>query len=556
MVRLVISLVALQITNQSLLGWAFAPLLNSRLVTKSHHHEGGSGSVYMAGSDDYDRLDTISDNLNKAIAKCQPEFIKTCKVKVGRSPNNHRLGLIATDKIKKGDVALAIPYDDQIILTPESALTIFKDTLPKGYDGWTGDNGLLALLLLNELARTGTGGKAGIQLPKRKAEATSLIDAWIASLPSSKEMSNLHPIMWDEDDQEILQSSSTKKIYRVLDDIDDDATWLNERVWSVNKELFPEKVTINGEEYECFTPEGFSWAVSIATSRAQFVDGTSRIVPLMDMANHNDIGVEEVRGGSMGTFGTTKGIQLRTSKTKEYKKNEEVFVSYGPKSAAEYCLDHGFIPNNMRDMTTSVAELTFELDEESAFYDDVLDILEFETYENAPMEPKQSFDLISTLGRDGEPDPAMIQFLRLIKIGTKDAFLLESVFRNEVWEFMSLPVSEGNEKDVLETIISSCTEALTEMEEVNASYDDSLDESCPTNLCAIVRESESKALSRTLDFVQRDKDASDLKEYYQERRLKDLGLNSDWNPDEASPIYSDDDEFGFDNIKTPSGLDF
>lgn len=32
----------------------------------------------------------------------------------------------------------------------------------------------------------------------------------------------MHPLLWDEDDQERLQSSSTKKIYRLLDDIDDD----------------------------------------------------------------------------------------------------------------------------------------------------------------------------------------------------------------------------------------------------------------------------------------------------------------------------------------------
>ena len=62
----------------------------------------------------------------------------------------------------------------------------------------------------------------------------------------------------------------------------------------------------------------------------------------------------------------------------------------------------------------------------------LLDILEFETYDSAPMEPSQSFDLVSELGRDGEPDPAMIQFLRLVKLGTKDAFLLESVFR-KLW---------------------------------------------------------------------------------------------------------------------------
>lgn len=508
------------------------------------------------------RLETISHNLNEALSKCQPEFIKTCKIKVAKSPNQHRLGLVASENIKKGDVALAIAYDDQFILTPESALKIFGGILPEGYDGWTGDNGLLAMLVLNELAKTASEGSAGVQLPKRKAEVVSFMNAWVASLPTPQEMQKLHPILWEEDDQEILQSSTTKKIYRLLDDIDEDANWLSERVWSLDRDKFPEKVTLDGIEYPCFTREGFAWAQAIVTSRSLFVDGTSRIIPIMDMANHDDLGVEEVKRGFMGPFGTTKGVELKTGKVREYKKDEEVFVSYGPKSAAEYCLDHGFVPKKLKEMTTSVAELTFEIDPEDRFYDDKLDILEFETYDNAPMEPTQSFDVVSEMGRDGEPDPAMIQFLRLAKLGTKDAFLLESIFRKEVWGFMSLPVSEINERSALEAIASSCSAALNDMmkdESIDNDNQEPVDDGSPSNLCAIIRASESKALTRTLEFVNREKEALDLKEYYQERRLKDLGLDSDWNPDESSSknLYGDDeDALGYGQSRAPGSLDW
>ena len=566
--RLFATLTIIQSTN--VFEWtsitaAFVPtVIHSNLNTRSKATSSANFSKItksqlfsIVGGSDEDRLDTISSDLNQALEKCRPEFIKTCKVKVARSPNNHRLGLVATENIRNGDVALAIPYDDQIVLTPESASKVFKGILPDKYDGWTGDNGLLAMLVLNELAKTASQGKAGVQLPVRKTEAASFINAWIASLPTPTEMAKLHPILWEEDDQEILQSSTTKKIYRILDDIDEDATWLDERVWSLDREKFPETVTLNGEEYVCFTPKGFAWAISIVTSRTSFVDGTSRIIPLMDLANHADVGVEEVSRGFMGTFGTTKGIELKTGKTRSYQKGEEVFVTYGPKSAAEYCLEHGFIPNRLREMTTSVAEMTFEIDQDDRFYDDKLDILEFETYESAPMEPVQSFDLVSELGRDGEPDPAMIQFLRLSLLGTKDAFLLESVFRKDVWGFMSLPVSEINERAVLDSIISKCNSALDDMKGVESDYDDSLEESLPSNLCAIVRKSESKALSRTLEFVIREKEALDLKEYYQERRLKDLGLDSQWNPDETSSIYSDDDdELGYGQMRAPGSLDW
>lgn len=509
-------------------------------------------------------LPAIAKKLNQAIQKCQPELIKTCKVEVGCSlPNNNdkstRLGLIATDQIKKGDIALSVAYDDQIVLTPDLALNqVWKDILPEKYDGWTGDNGMIALLVLNELAKTASGGSAGIPKPFRKQEASDLISAWIEALPSPTEMRQLHPYLWSEDDQELLQSSSTKKIYRLLDDIDEDVAWLVERIWSLDRKKFPETVELNGETYPCFSANGFSWAMSIAVSRSVYVDGSLRLIPIIDMANHDDLGVEEVQGGTMGPFGTTKGALIRSGSTRSYEKGKEVFVSYGPKSAAEYLLEHGFLPKSARSLQTCVAELTFELDPDDRFYDDKLDILEFETYDNAPMEPTQRFDVVSETGRDGEPDPAMVQFLRLVKLGSKDAFLLESVFRKEVWEFMSMPVSESNERDVLDAISNSCSKGLVEMEGMEDSIGDD-DVMSPASLCAIVRKSEKKALSSTIEYVNREKEALDLKEYYQERRLKDLGLDSDWNPEDSGASTGDpygDDDMSFGQRRAPGSLDW
>ena len=515
--------------------------------------------LYMAKEED---LPTIVRNLNDAILKCQPEFIKTCKVKVDfdTDVNTNRLRLIATKSIKKGDVALAMPNDEQIILTPELARkNVYQNILPAKYDSWTGDNGMLALLLLNELAKGASKGTKGINKPIRKIEAANLIEAWIAALPSFNEMKdrNMHPYLWNEDDQEILQSSSTKKIYKLLDDMEDDVTWLEEQIFSKDREKFPQEVQLNGETHPCFNADGFAWAMAIVVSRSVYVDGSSRIIPIMDMANHDDFGVQEIQEGFMGTFGTTKGVVVKAGSTKNYETGQEVFVSYGPKSAAEYLLEHGFLPKASRSLQTSVGEITFEIDQDDRFYDDKLDILEFDTYDNAPMEPVQSFDAVSELGRDGEPDPAMIQFLRLLKMNGKDAFLLESIFRKEVWEFMSMPVSEQNERDVLNAVADACTKGLVGMQEIESSVDD--DQSSPAQLCSTVRASETKALSRTLEYVNREKEALDLKEYYQERRLKDLNLNSDWNPDEGparGDVY-DEDDISFGQARAPgSSLDW
>jgi [ribulose-bisphosphate carboxylase]-lysine N-methyltransferase len=479
-------------------------------------------------------VDSMSESLEQALDACRSDVVKTCKVKVAPSESTGgRLGLVATTDIKEGDVVLSMPYDDRYILSSDLARSVFKNVLPDGYDGWTGDSGLIGLLLLNEVARL---AGSGIDSPQRPEPIQKFVQAWLESLPSPSELTTSHPYYWSEDDQEILQMSSTTKIYQKLDDIDEDAAWLEERVWNKDRAKFPETVTLGCDTIPCFTAEGFKWAMALAVSRSVFVDGALRLLPVFDMANHNDKG-REISGGTMGAFGTTKGAQLVAGKS--YKAGDEVFCSYGPKSAADYLLEHGFCPPQV--FKTSVSELTFELDPEDRFYDDKLDVLEFETYELAPMDPVQSFDIVSAPGQDSSPDPAMIQFLRLSKLGAQDAFLLESIFRKDVWGFMALPVSEKNEEEAVDTIIGACQKALDEMEQC--------EEGGP-EVCNQLRESEKKALTRTMEYLQREKEALDLKEYYQERRLKDLGLDSEWSPEDDVP------DLGYGQTRAPGGADY
>ena len=480
-------------------------------------------------------LDDISLSFESALEPCRGDVTKNCKVRVGPSSllGNKQLGLVASSDIKKGETVLAIPYDDMFMFTPDLARkTVLKDILPEGYDGWTGDAGLIALLLLNEVVKA--AGSGGVLEPKRSAPLQKFIEGWVSSLPSPESMD--HPLLWSESDQEVLQSSSTNKIYRALDDIEEDATWLEEKVWSKDRATFPKTVTLNGNTIPCFSAEGYTWAMALVNSRAIFVGGTLRLMPMLDVCNHDDK-AREIEGGFMGTFGTTKGAVLKASRA--YKKGEEVFCSYGPKSAADYLLDNGFCPDQV--WKTSVSELRFEVDSEDIFYDDKMDILEFDTYDQAPMDPVQSFDLVSEPGREGRPDPAMVQFVRFCKLGGQDAFLLESLFRKDAWGFMADPVSEPNELAVTNAIIEGCKKALDDFAE------------CPENgpeVCTKLREAETTALTRTMEYLERDKQALDLKEYYQERRLKDLGLDSDWNPDE------DNDLLGYGQSRAPGGADY
>jgi [ribulose-bisphosphate carboxylase]/[fructose-bisphosphate aldolase]-lysine N-methyltransferase len=477
------------------------------------------------------QLDPIVQELSRCFDPCSKDLTKVCKVKVA-PVSSHRLGLVAKEPISKSDVVLSIPYDERYELKGTSSL--FQSYLPESYDSWTGESGMIALLLLNEVALSAAAG--GIPVPNRPPPLQDFMKSWVRSLPSPSELSE-NPLLWSEDDQEILQSSSTTKIYKILDDIEEDAVRLVKNVFSKNRSVFPETVVWNGETVSCFSVDGIKWAMALSRSRSFFLDGTLRLIPFLDMCNHADDG-EEIRDGNMGTFGTIKGAQLVASKS--YKVGDEVVCSYGPKSAADYLLEYGFCPEQC--WQTSVSEITIELDSDDRFYDDKMDILEYETYDQAPMDPVQTFDVVSAPGRDGEPDKAMIQFARLCTLGSTDAFLLESVFRQECWGFMELPVSEKNELDVVNMITGVCQQALAEFED------------CPDGgpaICKKLRESELKALSRTVEYLQREKEALDLKEYYQERRLKELGLDSTWSPEDDM-----DPDRAFGQARTPGGADY
>jgi [ribulose-bisphosphate carboxylase]-lysine N-methyltransferase len=477
-------------------------------------------------------VDNEAQELNDAFIPCQIELSKTCKVQIAASPNGHRFGLIATQDVKAGESVLQIPFDDRYMLTSEPARKTFS--LPDGYDGWTGEAGLIALLLLKELARSAGAEDVSKQI-RRDEKLQTFMSQWIKSLPSLAELSEYHPLLWKEDDQEVLQSSSTNKIYRKLDDIEEDITWLTENLFSKNRQLYPETVDLNGVRLDCFNGNGFKWAMANTVSRVFFVDGCLRLIPILDMCNHDDNG-NEVQLGYMGTFNTLKGAELVTAVA--CKAGDEIFCSYGPKSAADYLLEHGFCPDQCTRL--AVSEVTIELDPDDRFYNDKLDILECETYDQAPMDPAQTFDLVSTPGCDGDPDTAMIQFSRLCNLGGTDAFLLESIFRNEVWGFMELPVSEQNELSVINSITAICQAALDEFDK------------CPIGgpeICTKVRDIERKALTSTKDYLLREREALDLKEYYQQRRLKEMGLDSPWSLEE-------DPDLSYGQTRAPGGADY
>lgn len=466
-------------------------------------------------------IDTFNGKLSSVIAKGN--------VKIGKS-ETHGWGLMATKDIQKGESCVQIPFGCEITAT--TAKAVFQNYLPKEYDSWTGETGLMALQLLNEVASR--DGMGGIALPQRNAERTEFMEAWLTMITwNHLQKHETHPLLWNEDDQEVLQSSTTNKIYRRLDDLEEDYQWLEEHVFAKDRSLFP---SMAKNEQPCFSLEGFKWAMSIVQSRSFFLDGMLRLIPVIDFCNHKDT-AEELTTTSTGLFGGSKGANVLAAE--DIAAGSEIYVSYGPQSAAEYLLQYGFVPELC--WKTPIVELSVEMDPEDRFYDDKLDILEYETYELAPMDPEQTFDVA---GNDGSLDPALIQFVRLRELAKYDAFLLESIFRKEVWGFMASPVSETNELAVLEHLLAKSRAFLDEFQECVSTRG--------PGVCTKLRQSETAVLERMMTVLEQEKEGLDLKEYYQERRLKDLGLDSVWTPEDD--ILEADLSYG--QTRAPGGADY
>jgi hypothetical protein len=47
------------------------------------------------------------------------------------------------------------------------------------------------------------------------------MEAWILSLPTEDDMQKISPLLWNEEEQELFQSSWTKNLYQLLDDIEE-----------------------------------------------------------------------------------------------------------------------------------------------------------------------------------------------------------------------------------------------------------------------------------------------------------------------------------------------
>ncbi|MQM18945.1 hypothetical protein Taro_051944 [Colocasia esculenta] len=395
------------------------------------------------------------------------------------------LGLVAQRDIARSEVVLEVPQ--RLWINPDAAAADPElGRLFSGLKPWVS----VALFLITEKSR-------GLKSPWKP---------YLDILPASTDS----PLFWSEEELSELQGSQLlSTIFGVQEFLRSEFLKVEEDLVLPHKYLFPSPVTM----------EDFVWAFGILRSRAfSRLQGENLVlIPLADLINHSpkitsEDSAWEIKG--KGLFSREQVFTLRAAVP--VKAGEQVCIQYDlGKSNAELALDYGFIEKtSARDSYT----LTLEIASSDEFYDDKLDIAECNGLGESAY-----FDIYL----DSTLPPMILPYLRLIALGGTDVFLLEALFRNTVWGHLELPVSRQNEELICRVVRDACKSALsayqTTIEEDEKLRDaENLD---PRLEVAVwIREGEKKVLQKIDKIFQERELELDTLEYYQERRLKDLGL--------------------------------
>ncbi|KAL8533758.1 hypothetical protein ACS0TY_009958 [Phlomoides rotata] len=404
-------------------------------------------------------------------------------VKPGIVPEG--LGLVAVRDISRNDVVLEVPK--KFWINPDAVATSEIGSICSELKPWIS----VTLFLLRE---------------RFKGEESKW-KYYFDVLPESTNST----IYWSEEElREIEGTQLLSTTLGVKEYVQNEFLKVEEEVILPNKQFFPFPLTM----------DDFFWAFGMLRSRAfsRLRNQNLVIIPFADLINHSskvttEDHAHEVRGAA-GLFSWDFLFQLRSPLS--LKAGEQVFIQYDlNKSNADMALDYGFIePGLERNAFT----LTLEISESDEFFAEKLDIAELNgsgvtTY----------FDI-----KHGQILPrAMLQYLRLVALGGTDAFLLESIFSNKIWEFLELPVSRANEELICRVVRDACKSALSAYPTTIEEDEKLIEEgnlSARLEMAVGIRRGEKKVLQQ-IDGIFKDREAElDFLEYYQERRLKDLGL--------------------------------
>jgi [ribulose-bisphosphate carboxylase]-lysine N-methyltransferase len=327
---------------------------------------------------------------------------------------------------------------------------------------------------------------------------------YLASMPPQ----STSPVGWNEDELQLLAGT------QLLTSVQGYRTYFRQRfdelaagLFAANPDAFPA---------DTFTYEEFVWAVCAVRARVHPpLDGDAiALVPLADTVQHRRAPNVKWALKAAGLFGGGQSLAVEA----------EVAIAEGVAMAANFgenrtdgqlLLDYGVLDDTAAGPAFA---LTISLPSDDRFFDDKFDVLETNGYPQAAE---------FALGRDGRPPPGMLAVLRLVNLAGGDAFLLESIFRADVWEHLQSPVSEGNERAVCSSIIDGCRAALagypTTIEDDVAALRSLAPGSRP-HAALKVALGEKESLSAALGLFEVRVERLGEMEFYGDRRLKRLGL--------------------------------
>jgi histone-lysine N-methyltransferase SETD3 len=274
---------------------------------------------------------------------------------------------------------------------------------------------------------------------------------------------------------------------------------------------------------DAYTYEHWIWAFTMLFSRAirlrNLKQGeTLALVPYADLINHSPFSQAYIDARETGDWLFKTGEEeVILYADRSYRRMEQIYISYGPKSNAELLLLYGFAvernPFNSVDVTVSIAPRT------SSFVKEL-------NNENIPVDPlaDEKIAFLESVGRDNTVDfpcyadrypVEMLEYLRLMMMTPEDTR------GRPLADFdYSKPISTANEATVLRSVIDAVKRQLgkypqTEEEDAALIKDKAMFRLLNYNQRMAVRHrrNEKRLLKRTIAAL--------------ERQMQQQGLDSD-----------------------------
>eukprot|EP00890_Picochlorum_soloecismus_P006560 jgi/Picsp_1/729/NSC_04218-R1_rubisco large subunit n-methyltransferase len=425
------------------------------------------------------------------------EDVDESKFKIERGDNG---SVVASGPVADGESVASIP--GSVWLTRQAALKSPIGQYVETLDPWLS----IAIFLMHEKN-------------SKKSMWAEYIELLCSKPPST-------PILWKDSEVELLKGTQIwESVFSYRNFYKETYEALRQKIFEPNAGVFP----LN--EY---SQEEFLWAACIVRALSHTpLDGENiALVPTLESLGHKrgekaNVNLE-IRSG--GLFGGSESLGIKA--TRAIPQGTPMAFDYAPtKTEGHVLLNHG----TMDPESPGTFAITLVLPEDDGFYDDKLDILEMNNLE-------ASSEFVLRTG--SPPEDNMIAMLRLINLEGPDAFLLESIFRNEIWEHLNLPISEPNERAVYESMATGCSSVLqscpTRIEEDIDLLKSIADKMSNEAMAISIRLGEKEVLEAALRYFEGRMSQLEDFEYYSERRLKRLGLlDKEGKPTDWDSFFED-----------------